>query len=238
MMRSLIMMAMFAASLADAAWDNYEEQRELSLDANGITTVDIEAGAGSLEVSGVPGFDVIEVEAAIEVPDRDDEAARELIESKLQLTLDRYGDKAVLKAYIDRSFWRRSVEARVHLVVRVPESVDLVIDDGSGSMSVSDVSGSIDIDDGAGSITLTRVGGDLRINDGSGSITAHELGGDVSIEDGSGSIDVEDVAGSVIIDDGSGSIGVRDVLQDVTIIDAGSGGVRIAGVRGNVNSDT
>lgn len=238
MVRSLIVMAMFAASLADAAWNNYQEQRDLDLDATGIDTVDVEAGAGSLDISGVPGSGVIEVQATIEVPDRDDDKARKIIESRLELSLDRQGDKAVLKAYFNRNFLGMDDEPRVHLVVRVPRDVNLVIDDGSGSMSVSDVSGSVNIDDGSGSITLANIGGALSINDGSGSITARKLGGDVSIEDGSGSIDVEGVAGSVIIDDGSGSIGVRDVLQDLTIIDAGSGGVRIKDVQGNVKTDT
>lgn len=237
-MRSLILMAMFAASLADAALNDYQERRDLNLDATGITTVDVEAGAGSLEISGVPVSGVIEVEATIEVPGRDDDKARKIIESQLELTLDRQGDKAVLKAYFDRNFLSMGDEPRVHLVVRVPRDVNLVIDDGSGSMSVSDVSGSVDIDDGSGSITLAKIGGALSINDGSGSISARELGGDVSIEDGSGSIDVEGVAGSVIIDDGSGSIGVQDVLQDLTIIDAGSGGVRIKDVHGKVETDT
>ena len=65
-------MAMFTASLAGAV-DDYEEQRGLNLDAGGIKTVDVEAGAGSLEISGVCGADEISVTATIRVPDRDQE---------------------------------------------------------------------------------------------------------------------------------------------------------------------
>ena len=237
-MRGLIIMAMFAVSLADAAWNNYQEQRGLNLGTAGIRSVDIEAGAGSLDVSGVKGTDAIDVEATIEVPGADAGTARDIIESDLQLKLEKQGDKAIVKAYFDDKIWHTGDSPRVHLTVRMPQNLDLVIEDGSGSLSVSDVSGAIDIDDGSGAIRLANVGGRVRVNDGSGSIYARDIGGDMAIEDGSGSIDVEGVAGSVIIDDGSGSIGVRDVQHDLTIIDSGSGGVRIADVKGNVVTDT
>ena len=65
-------MALFPASLGGAV-DDYEEQRGLNLDAGGIKTVDVKAGAGSLEISGVCGADEISVTATIRVPDRDQE---------------------------------------------------------------------------------------------------------------------------------------------------------------------
>lgn len=229
-------MAMFTASFAAAAWNNYEEQRTLSLRAGGIDTVDIEAGAGSLEIAGQSGSGTIEVTATIEIPDSDADEARELIESELELTLDKSGDTAVLKAFFDRSFWRSGDSPRVHLVVRMPENLSLVVEDGSGSITVSDISGAIDVDDGSGSIELTNVG-DVRINDGSGSITAVDIGGDVSVVDGSGSIEITGVAGSVIIDDGSGSIRVSDVLEDLIIVEAGSGSLTFSGIQGRVEKD-
>ncbi|MDZ7645611.1 MAG: hypothetical protein U5K76_16120 [Woeseiaceae bacterium] len=75
-MRTLLIMLMFAASLAHAAWSDHEEARELVLDASGLEVLRIDAGAGSLEVTGVPGADRIVVAAIIRVPDADaDEAA-------------------------------------------------------------------------------------------------------------------------------------------------------------------
>ena len=50
-MRSLLILMMFTVSLAHAAGNEYEEVRNLNLSAEGISTLEIEAGAGSLEVT-------------------------------------------------------------------------------------------------------------------------------------------------------------------------------------------
>ncbi len=236
-MRSIIVMAMFTASLAGAAWSDYEEQRDLNLGASGIASVDIEAGAGSLEITGVSGADEIAVMATIQVPDRDADKARKLIESKLVLTLEKQGDTAVLKAYFKQRLWNFGDSPRVHLVVQMPDNLNLAVDDGSGSMQISAVSGNIEVEDGSGSITMTNVGGEVEIDDGSGSISVEGVGGDISIEDGSGGIKVRGVAGSVIIDDGSGGINVSDVGEDLIIVDDGSGGLNFSDIKGRVEKD-
>jgi len=236
-MRSIIVMAMFTASLAGAAWNGYEEQRDLHLSASGIGTVDIDTGSGSLEISGVSGSDEIAVTATIQVPDRNDDKAREAIESDLVLTLEKQGDTAVLKAYFEQKRWNFGDSPSVHVVVKMPRNLHLVVDDGSGSISVSDIAGAIEVEDGSGSITMTNVGGEVQINDGSGSISVDSVGGDISIDDGSGGIRVRGVAGSVVIDDGSGSINVSDVEQDLIIVDDSSGGLTFSAIKGRVEED-
>jgi hypothetical protein len=237
-MRSIILLAMFTVNLAAAAGEDYEEQRDLSLSATGIGTVDIEAGAGSLEVSGVSGADEIIVTATIQIPDRDTDNARKIIESDLVLTLEKREETAVLKAWFDNRFWRRGDTPSVHLLVHMPDNLNLAVDDGSGSITVSDITGAIRVEDGSGSITMTSVGGEVQIDDGSGSITVDDVGGDLSIDDGSGGIKIRGVAGSVIIDDGSGSINVSDVEQDLIIVDDGSGGLNISNIKGRVDKDS
>lgn len=236
-MRSIIVMAMFTASLAGAAWNGYEEQRDLNLSASGIGTVDIEAGAGSLEISGVSGVDEISVTATIHVPDRGDDKAREIIESDLVLTLEKQANTAVLKAFFEHKSWNFGDSPSVQLIVQMPDNLNLAVDDGSGSLSVSDISGAIEVEDGSGSITMTNVGGEVQLNDGSGSIAVTGVGGDISIDDGSGSIRIREVAGSVVIDDGSGSIDVSGVERDLIIVDDGSGGLNFSDIKGRVEKD-
>ena len=237
-MRSMIVMAMFTTSLAGAAGSDFEEQRDLNLAAGGIASVDIEAGAGSLEITGVPGADEIAVMATIQVPDRDADKARELIESELVLMLEKRGETAVLKAYFEHKAWTFGDSPSVQLVVQMPDNLNLAVEDGSGSLQISDVSGNIEVEDGSGSITMTNVGGEIEIDDGSGSISVEGVGGDISIDDGSGGIRVQGVAGSVIIDDGSGSINVSDVEKDLIIVDDGSGGLNFSDIKGRVEKDS
>ena len=232
-MRTFLILGMFTASLANAAWRDYEESRNLTLDAGGIDTVEIEAGAGSLEVRGSADAQAITVTALIQVPEKE-EKAQKIIESDLVLTLERNGDTAVLNGYFESSGWGWGDSPSIRLEVEVPERVALEIEDGAGSIKIWDVSGNIAIEDGSGSLQMSNVGGDIRIEDGSGSISVEGVGGDISIDDGSGSITVKDVRGSVVVDDGSGGINVTDVDADLIIEDDGSGALNFARIDGRV----
>jgi len=235
-MRSFIVIAMFAASLSNAAWNGYTEVRNLELSMERINTLEIDAGAGSLEIKGDPDATVIRVVATIRLPDAEAEEAIEIIESDLKLTLEKQRNRAMLNAYFDHGMWGFHGDRRIDLEISMPHGLALVIDDGSGSIHVEAVSSHIIIDDGSGSITVKNVGS-LVIDDGSGSITVAGVTGDVAIEDGSGDIMVRAVGGSVTIDDGSGGIDIDDVEHDLIIVDDGSGSVRVSDVRGIVQRD-
>jgi len=236
-MRGIILLISFSATLVHAAWSDFVEARDLRLAADGIEKLEIDTGAGELSVVGVADLQEVLVAATITVPGSSADRARELIDEQLVLTLERHGNRAVLNSYFeDTGFsWRESPGVR--LEVRVPSRLGLDVEDGSGSMDIREVLGDVTVDDGSGSITMQRVGGEVRIEDGSGSVTVSEVGGNLSIVDGSGSIDIRQVAGSVFIDDGSGGIDVDDVAQDLIVEESGSGGLRVANVRGRVQTD-
>ena len=236
-MRSFVVMAMFVASLSHAAWNGYTEDRDLELDTRGLEAFEVDAGAGSLTITGVDDSHFIRVKATINVPDESEAKARKIIASDLNLSLEKVRDHGRLKAYFDRDNWTFGDSPSVDLEVRVPKHLPLMIDDGSGSLRVINVGADVVIDDGSGSIEVEQVGA-LKIDDGSGSITIAGVAGDVSIEDGSGSITVRQVGGSVIIDDGSGGIDVSDVEHDLIIVDDGSGSVDATDVRGKIEQET
>lgn len=236
-MRSLIVMAMFTVSLAHAGWSDYEEIRNLDLDAAGISQLTINAGAGSMDVTGVKGLDKINVKATIVVPDEDEDKALRVIEKTIQLSLEESAGTAKLEAWFDSGLMSFGSRAYIVLEVSVPQGMAVNIDDGSGSIDVVDLAGDLTIDDGSGSIDIRNVA-HVRIDDGSGSIDLVDVAGDVSIVDGSGSISIEHVQGSVTIDDGSGSIEVTDIDSDLIIVDDGSGSLRFTDIRGTVDADT
>ncbi len=238
-MRSLLIMTMFVASLADAAWNGYEEVRELKLDTRGIDLLNIGNGSGSMDITGISGTSEIVVTATIRVPGINDDKARKRIEEDLVLTLDQDSDTAVLKAYFEeRGFFNFGDSPSVQLEVRMPEGMHLGVDDGSGSVEIANVRGDIMMDDGSGSITMTDVGGKVEIEDGSGSISVSGVGGDISINDGSGSIKIRGVAGTVTVDDGSGSIEVHDVEEDLIIVDDGSGSLDFSNISGSIQTES
>ncbi len=235
-----VVLGMFAASFAWADGHSdytrgYSEVRDLTLDADGLDGFSIEAGAGTLEVTGVDGADHIQVTAIIQLEQRNEERARELIEERAVLTLERRGSTGVLVAKFDGGWWGGS--GAIGLEIQVPRGLTLYVEDSSGSMKILGTGGDVGIDDSSGSILVEDVG-TVIIDDGSGSIDIKDAYGDVEIVDGSGSIKVRGVAGSVTVDDGSGSINVSDVEQDVIIEDDGSGSLNVSDVRGRVESDS
>jgi hypothetical protein len=235
-MRSLIVMAMFVASLASAEFGGHTEARDLRLPAEGITVLELDTGAGSLKITGVADAEDVWVNALIRIDEDDEQKIRRVIESDMNLVLEKTGDRARLTATFDDKFWGDSDDHAIDLEVRMPTSMKLKVDDGAGSIDIREVSADIRIDDGSGSILIRNIG-NLRIDDGSGSISVHAAAGDVSIDDGSGQISVEQVGGSVIIDDGSGAIDIRDVEHDLIIIDEGSGSLAVSNIRGTVKND-
>lgn len=234
-MRTLLILSLFAASLVHAAWGDYEEERELTVSADGLRDLRIDAAAGKLIVTGDADAEEIRVIATIVVPGSDAEEAAELMASSMELTLERRGNSAELASgFSSGGGWFRDSPV-IHLEVVMPGRLALTIDDTSGSMKVSGIDGDIRIDDNSGSITVRDAGGNVRIDDGSGSIEVVNVGLDVDIEDGSGSIKVRDVGGSVSIDDGSGSIRVDNVEQNLVIIDDGSGSLSYNNIRGEID---
>ena len=137
-MRAILILAMFTVSLANAGWNDYEEIRDLRLDARGIGALKIESGAGSLEVEGISGADEIVVKAIILVPGKSDEKAQKIIADNLVLVLEKRGDSAILKGYFDGNNWSWGDSASVRLEVHVPNNLSLDVEDSSGSIVIND----------------------------------------------------------------------------------------------------
>jgi hypothetical protein len=247
-MKSLLAASALLALAACVVDDDcrYQETREATFDASGAERVRIQAGAGTLEVTGVPGSEVRAEGLACG-------SSREILD-EVRLEISRAGSTVHVEARMPEQTgsWF-DARARLDLSIELPEDLaveledssgtlevtdvrSLVLDDGSGSTRIARVAGELSIEDGSGSIEVDEVGGDVRLKDGSGSIELREIGGDVDIiEDGSGSIAATSVVGSVRVRrDGSGSITVRDVGGDFTVEDDGSGSIDHDGVQGRV----
>jgi hypothetical protein len=234
-----------------------QSRETLTLAAAGCQSLRIECGAGWLKVQGDDKLERIEVSAVLTVKGIGEAELTGFKKEYVTLTLEKSGDRVVLTASIDSGHWLERLfdhgrDARIDLDVRLPRRLALAVDDGSGDIEIrscdgglrledgsgdarlADIKGKVRIDDGSGSLYLDAVGGDITIEDGSGDIELKGAGGDVEISDGSGDIAVSQALGSVTIEDGSGDIDIDGVEKDVVIEEAGSGGVRIRNVKGQV----
>jgi DUF4097 and DUF4098 domain-containing protein YvlB len=241
-------------AVSAGALSAFETTKTLNLPAQGVLRLDIRAGAGSLTVTGREGLAAIEVKAEVVAPDVRDKDMEGYLRDRVELTLEKRGDIAVLVGRIRNNggLFQFAENARVDLTVTVPKTMALDIDDGSGDMVVEDLAAAVRIEDGSGAIRVARVAGNVRIDDGSGEVDVERVEGNLEIDDGSGGLEIRDVTGDVAIDDGSGEVLVRhvggivtvddgsggidieDVEKDVRLINVGSGGVDVSGVKGRV----
>lgn len=250
MKKLIIISAISLVSLSAMSGNKLKFDRSLSMSTDRLTAVEFDVGAGSLDIVGTSGNE-IKINATIESDDFSDmDNLVEAFEDKMMFSIERQSEYAMVYAKAKNNIsWGKSKNIMIHLEVKLPKGMDLVIDDGSGSITVENIDGKLKIDDGSGSITLRNIANDVQIDDGSGSIQIADVSGNLTIEDGSGSIELKNISGSVAIedgsgeiiaktiggnfkvDDGSGSIDVKNLSGQFKLIDDGSGTVHVNGER-------
>lgn len=244
-----VLIILFFPVLAFAG--SIEETHRLELPIPDIRTVVIACGPGSLDVFGVEGTDTITVAATVAVSDITQDMLQDFLDRHMVLSLKKRHHRAVVQSGFINAHLMKA-DAKIDLTVMVPKTLGVKINDGSGSIFVTDLATSLEIEDDSGSIEIRKVTGkvsvldgsgiieladiigDLEVKDGSGPIQIERVKGNVRVTDASGSITIKDIDGNLTIADGSGSIEINDVTQNVYITEAGSGILEIEGVKGKV----
>lgn len=208
------------------------ESKKFELAADGIGTLVINCGPGSLNLRGTPKGKNIRIVAQIEAENLSESDFQELIQKNIKLSLNKQANRAALLSDLAPPA-NPDQDARINLDIEVPESINVKIIDGSGSIAVRGLRANLQIDDDTGSIKVKNISGEVRIGDSSGSIAIEEITGNVIVIDGSGGIDIDSVHGDLNVKDGSGGIKIVDIDGNVTISD-GSGTIEIQDVKQNV----
>lgn len=236
-MRILITCFLLAFMISSVAMAEECKDIDFTLDTDGIRALELDTGAGYLDITGASGSGDIEVHARACT-----DSSRRLEE--MDVLYQRRGNTWEVETEVGNARGGFSVfslfdfnsQARIDMDVRVPAGLLLEIDDGSGAINVRDVTGELRIDDGSGGIGISNVTGPVEVDDGSGEIEIHDVNGRVRVNDGSGSVTIARTM-AVTVRDGSGSIAIRDIEGNVHIPDDGSGSIRIERVSGNVTID-
>lgn len=231
---------------ADQSQCRFEAERRFSQAVGSGDVLQLLAGSGSLEVTGVEGLN--EVRAVGRACASHEEFLREI-----QLDSEMSGGTLRLETqHPDWNNWRGSGNryARLDLRIEVPAGMDaeikdgsgeaslsglgaLTVQDGSGALAISDIRGDLDIQDGSGELGIRGILGSVRIQDGSGEVLLADVGADAEIQDSSGELEIRGVGGSLEISDSSGEIDVEDVRGTVRVVRDGSGSIEVEGVGGD-----
>ena len=209
----------------------HEAQRSANIELNGATLLALRAGSGSLKVEGKPGVNRITVRGKACASD-------ERLLDDIKLSTAREGGSIVIEANLREGRgwnYRDNEYARLDLVIEVPARMAMEIEDGSGSIDLSNI-GAVHIADGSGDIVANDLHGEVRIKDGSGGIRLIDVAGRVDIDDGSGEISLRNIGGLIDIDDSSGEINIRGARNSVRISDS-SGSIDVSDVAGDFTVD-
>ncbi|MDO6444244.1 hypothetical protein Q4493_00510 [Colwellia sp. 1_MG-2023] len=208
---------------------DFHIQKELSLDASSLTALDIETGSGSLTVVGDAELTEIQVTADIYMDKK--------YTDNYELSLNKSGSSGffVAKNHSTSGYWVGN-SPHIDVVIHLPKSMSIAINDGSGDIEVKNILGQLDIKDGSGGVLVQDIEGDTNINDGSGEIDVSQVKGNLHVIDGSGEININEIKGNIEIDDGSGTIYVSNI-QGSADIDDGSGDLTVKQITGMVTID-
>ncbi|GJM09417.1 MAG: hypothetical protein DHS20C11_16930 [Lysobacteraceae bacterium] len=222
----------------------YEAERYHSADLDGVREVHIEVGAGDLRVIGG-------AQQGLQATGQACAGTEEQL-AELNLRGERVGDVYELHSMHpdDQGWslgWRNKVQ-RIDVAVELPEGIDVVIKDSSGSMLVRNVGNAhitdssgdmriemavdLDIQDSSGDIEV-RNAQSVVLSDSSGSIEVTQAGSVLVENDSSGDIEFSQIADARIINDSSGDIDIRDVRGDVIVERDSSGSISARDVEGD-----
>ncbi len=231
MKKNIVWALMGCLILPSLAAQTLEFKRSLTADPIDTTTVEIVAGAGKLEVIGSDAGD-IQIEATVVSKDYSEMAEFvEVFDTRMLFYTKQVNGTTQIMAKARKSMYN-TPNIQINLQIRVPAHLNLLVDDGSGSLQVSDLTGSLEIDDESGSMKVHNIKNTVTIKDGSGSVLLEAITGDVQINDKAGSIELRTVQGDVLIEDGSGSIYITNMMGNLSVND-GSGDVQVKGLKGN-----
>lgn len=211
----------------------YQGKIDRVVDINDASLIELEAGAGSLNVKGENRKDV-RIQAVLC-------SSNEEALSEMDVTMVQAKDKVHFETQFPRrSGWRDNESMSIDLVLSVPQTANLDVKDSSGEAQVSGVA-SLDMTDSSGRLQIKDIAGPLKVVDSSGELEAKNIKGNVTVTDSSGGILIKNVSGGLIIEaDSSGGIQAKNIAKDVLVKIDSSGAINVQDVGGDftVEKDT
>ena len=221
----------FTATSAEQC--RYSAPRNAEINAAGLKLLTVQIGPDDLVIHGEPGLTNVVVRgtacASNEkwLQDVKIEAARSGDTGSLTA---RDGDHTMLMSLFGGSY------AYLKLDVRVPQSLAIKLQEGSGDAKVNNVA-ALDASLGSGDLKVNGVAGELGLDVGSGDVVASDVGSVNLSSLGSGDASVDGVHGNARAGGvGSGDLTFGSVKGGVSLGSIASGSARITGASGSLDA--
>jgi DUF4097 and DUF4098 domain-containing protein YvlB len=207
---------------------------ERTLQVTGTVHLQVETGSGSIEVRNGTSNEV-HVVGHIWVNDwfGGDNAEEKVKRIESNPPIQQSGNDIRI-GHIDDPDLKRNISISYELVV--PATTELRSSTGSGSQTISGITGSVEASSGSGSLKISSIGSSVRAHAGSGTIEISGAKGMVYARAGSGSIHATDVAGGFDGETGSGHVVLEQSAPGSVRAETGSGGLELRNVRGSLQA--
>jgi hypothetical protein len=238
MRRSILLLA--AASLLVLSFTalgaeqcRYSAPRNAEINAAGLKLLTVQIGPDDLVIHGEPGLTNVVVRGTAC-------ASNEKWLQDVKVEAARSGDTASLIAHDGDHTMLMSLfggsYAYLKLDVRVPQSLAIKLQEGSGDAKVGNVA-ALDASLGSGDLKVDGVAGAFGLRVGSGDVVASDAGSFDLSSLGSGDVGMDGVRGNARAGGvGSGDLVLGNVKGDVSLGSIASGDAKVTGVGGSLDA--
>jgi len=206
---------------------------ERTLKVSGTVNLQVETGSGSIDVR-TGNSNEVRVVGHIWANEWFGDNAEDKVKRLESNPPIQQSGNDVRIGHIDDPELKHNISISYELVV--PATTELRASSGSGSETISGISGSLEASTGSGSLRISSIGSSVRAHTGSGSIDINGAKGTVYARTGSGSIHAADVAGGFDGETGSGHLTLDQSAPGSVRAETGSGGLELHNVRGSLQA--
>ncbi len=223
------LLGVVAGCTVDGLWGpqaKFERTVELEQPMPPGATLTAGTSSGSIDATGRETSQA-HVVATIQARAGTEGEARELAE-QVNVHFEGSGNQVALKA--DHPPLPPNKSVSVSYKIDLPRQTSVEFSSASGSINVTDLTGSVKAETASGHVGATRVQGSVRLESASGSAHADEVGGgDVDIETASGGIRLSRASnvGACGLNAASGSVTADNVQANSIQMSSASGHVRL-----------
>jgi DUF4097 and DUF4098 domain-containing protein YvlB len=206
---------------------------ERTLKVNGTVNLQVETGSGSVDVRTGSSTEVHVIGHIWANNWLGDNAEEKVKRIQSNPPIQQSGNDIRI-GHIDDPELKHNISISYEVVV--PTTTDLGASSGSGSQTISGISGPLEANAGSGSLKISSIGSSVRAHTGSGTIDINGAKGTVYARAGSGSIHAMDVAGGFDGKTGSGHLTLEQTAPGSVRAETGSGGLELHNVRGSLQA--
>lgn len=231
-LKSALMLTVLALAACSVAFAAAEGSFDKTLHVSGTVNVQIETGAGAINVKTGSSSEV-HITGHIRATNWFGSAESAVKKLEDNPPIQQSGNDIRI-GHVDDPELRHNISISYDVVV--PASTQLNASTGSGSQRISGIAGPLEANTGSGSLNISEIGAGVRARSGSGTIQIDGVKGAVFVRAGSGSIHATNIAGGFDGQTGSGQVALEQSGPGSVRAETGSGGVELHNIKGSLQA--